>query len=694
MADLYAWQRHIVTEAGDVIPDAEVEVRDWASGDIVDPLVDIDGNPITNPLNADSNGFAQFQVPVGQYDIQATGGGRTITWTKVLIGTATERAEIRRPEITSPADLAVNVPLGVTIEGTPYAPLYSVDARDVRRFQIIEDGGDFASPDQERVVDADSASFVLALSPDTIYQVRIRDEATTGEVSEWSTVVTFTTINTFVNQPTNVSPADEATGVLLTPELEADAFAVTGTTDTHVASQWQIFEGSTLVYDSGEVADLESHTPSVALDVDTSYFWQVRYKGDVLGLSQYSQLTSFQTADAFVDTPTLTVEGSPGDVPETPELETSAFSVTNGSDTHEATDWEVRMTADNSLVWSSYNDESNLLTIQVPPGELEEDTEYTFRARHIGETLGPGEFASVTATTEEEFKFSLTVITGTPTLARTGRAVTFDEDYVYVAHNVVSSGNRLTVIDKSDWSVVSGVSVNRVGLDIAVDDNYIYLVHFFGDGFKVLDKSDYSVVTDAPALPDHGYGVSLSDGRVYLAHPVGDGLTVLNISDWSAVSGTPTLPGSGRAIAVDDNYVYVGHSNPPFLTIYNKSTWAVVSGTPTMGSIVEAVAFDEDNIYVGERNSPYFSVFKKADWSSVSGTPNPGGWVNKIAVDQDYVYLAYEDDPYFAVVDKSDWSIISDTPALPDNGYGVAVDGDTVYLAHEGSPYFTALARD
>ena len=55
----------------------------------------------------------------------------------------------------------------------------------------------------------------------------------------------------------------------------------------------------------------------------------------------------------YVLTPTLTVEGSPSDVPEDPLLEGSAFSIkSNSSDFHESTEWEVVRTSDNVVVWN------------------------------------------------------------------------------------------------------------------------------------------------------------------------------------------------------------------------------------------------------------------------------------------------------------------------------------------------------
>jgi hypothetical protein len=236
-----------------------------------------------------------------QFEINESGSSKRVTAQQIL-GFVQENLNIRTPSITSPTQGQTGVLPQPTIEGTAYSPVYSIDARDYRQFQVDLLSGDFSSPVVDEQVDADNFTLTTPLATDTDFKVRIRDVSVTGAESEFSTVV------------------------------------------------------------------------------------------------------AFKTADISVNEPTLTVEGAPNDVPETPELTTSAFDTTpTGEDTHAATDWEVRKTTDNSLVFSSLNDTVNLLSITVPAGNLDEDEEYLFRARHIGTTFGAGPFAEVTATTEEVF---------------------------------------------------------------------------------------------------------------------------------------------------------------------------------------------------------------------------------------------------------------------------------------------------
>ena len=86
---LNVWQRNIVTESGDVIPDAEIEVFDAGSSSKPDLFSDPDGNSsITNPFNADSNGFARFYVAGGRYDVAING---VVLWEDVALGATQSR---------------------------------------------------------------------------------------------------------------------------------------------------------------------------------------------------------------------------------------------------------------------------------------------------------------------------------------------------------------------------------------------------------------------------------------------------------------------------------------------------------------------------------------------------------------------------------------------------------------------------
>ncbi|RJP54161.1 MAG: carboxypeptidase regulatory-like domain-containing protein, partial [Anaerolineaceae bacterium] len=89
MTVLRRWQATIVDEAGNVQPAATVTVRHTATGNLVTTLKSNRAGTggLSNPVTADANGFAFFYVAGGRYDITATKGAFSRTWTDVAIGT-------------------------------------------------------------------------------------------------------------------------------------------------------------------------------------------------------------------------------------------------------------------------------------------------------------------------------------------------------------------------------------------------------------------------------------------------------------------------------------------------------------------------------------------------------------------------------------------------------------------------------
>lgn len=98
--------------------------------------------------------------------------------------------------------------------------------------------------------------------------------------------------------PDDSSPAANATISGLTPRLTANAFSDGAIGSTHTATEWKIFKGSTLVYDSGtDTTDLLGLTvPTGILHAGNAYTWEVRYEDNYGDWSPYSQTTSFSIA--------------------------------------------------------------------------------------------------------------------------------------------------------------------------------------------------------------------------------------------------------------------------------------------------------------------------------------------------------------------------------------------------------------
>jgi alpha-L-fucosidase 2 len=109
--------------------------------------------------------------------------------------------------------------------------------------------------------------------------------------------------------PVNLLPANGAANQLPTLALQSSAFSDPDGGDTHAASEWLIWRGSTNVFDSGTdfVNQTNLTVPAGALDYGTTYNWQVRYQDNHSSWGGYSTLTAFSTV-----VPTLGASGLDG----------------------------------------------------------------------------------------------------------------------------------------------------------------------------------------------------------------------------------------------------------------------------------------------------------------------------------------------------------------------------------------------
>jgi hypothetical protein len=87
------FQATIVDDAGNVVPECIIEVRDETSGDLVQLYDAFDaGSLLGNPVDADSDGFIRFYAESALYRIDATSGAFSRTWRHVVLGTGSYSA--------------------------------------------------------------------------------------------------------------------------------------------------------------------------------------------------------------------------------------------------------------------------------------------------------------------------------------------------------------------------------------------------------------------------------------------------------------------------------------------------------------------------------------------------------------------------------------------------------------------------
>jgi len=223
---------------------------------------------------------------------------------------------------------------------------------------------------------------ISGLTPSATYHFRAK---AVGDGTAYGDDMTFNTLsNRPPNQPGNVSPADGATGVSLTPTLQSSAFSDPDTGDSQAASQWQITaisgDYSSAIFDSGSAS-----VPSGVLDYSNTYYWRVRYQDNHGTWSPWSVETSFITVNRQPDQP---VNSSPANgtsgVSLTSTLQSSAFHDPDAGDTHAASQWQITTISSNYLnpVFDSGTDNLNLTQLTLPLGILNGNTTYYWRVCH------------------------------------------------------------------------------------------------------------------------------------------------------------------------------------------------------------------------------------------------------------------------------------------------------------------------
>jgi hypothetical protein len=158
---------------------------------------------------------------------------------------------------------------------------------------------------------------VLGTGKTVYWQVRYKDS--TNAYSNWSSPTTFTTTTTdpAPNQPTNISPVNNATDV----GDRGNPVTLTGSTYSSAvnspmtAAQWQLTTTTdagyaTPVISTGDIGGTAvSYTipnPNAVLGVNTTYRWRIRYKDSAGQYSAWSSSTTFTTASSFTRLPPFT----------------------------------------------------------------------------------------------------------------------------------------------------------------------------------------------------------------------------------------------------------------------------------------------------------------------------------------------------------------------------------------------------
>ena len=364
-----------------------------------------DASVVTKQVNADSIVIDSKLNPTTQYKWRCrdiTNNGLKSAWTSWTSFTTAQGQTVTTPTITLKGyqDSPTDILSGLTIEGSAFAVSEGEDTHKATSWSIAKKIGtrlnDTVNKTQITVTDD-------TLEKGTAYTLTVIYHGTAAYDSA-PAVVDFTTSSDFgtVNAPT-LTVEGQPSNVFSNPTLTGGAFSNTRDPDTHDKTDWLIIPtaGGEPVWQS--LDDMANRTsikiPNNTLQTSTAYTAKVRYHGTKFGWSDYTE-NQFSTLAVFstVDTPTLTVQGTPNDVPKAPTLTLSNFSGTNA--THASTNWRIVKVQDSSEVWTASN---NSNTITVPEGKLEVSTDYKFQAQYVSTEGAVSAWAETLGRTADSF---------------------------------------------------------------------------------------------------------------------------------------------------------------------------------------------------------------------------------------------------------------------------------------------------
>jgi len=301
------------------------------------------------------------------------------------------------PDNLQPEDSVTGVSLTPTLASSLFSDPEADDTHAASQWQVSTTPGSYCGDALVYDSDADAANLTeITLPPGVltghaIYYWRVRHRDNHDAWSDWSDETSFTTASRPPTTPTNQSPVDGATGVSLTPVLEASSFSDPDPGDAHSASQWRISTGSggysspvlDVTVDTGDLTRYS--VPEGTLGYSTTYYWQVRYQDDHNTWSDWSDETSFTTLNR---PPLQPFNVSPWNgetgVSLTPTLVSTEFIDPDAGDLHVASQWQVTLTRDDYEypVYDSGIAYAARTSVTLPAGRLTFATKYYWHVRH------------------------------------------------------------------------------------------------------------------------------------------------------------------------------------------------------------------------------------------------------------------------------------------------------------------------
>ena len=474
---------------GETLPNDSVTIE-------VSPFTIIDGtdtqvatqyrifDAATNEIVYDSGATTDFisqDIPKSQlsfdqdYLVQARHKGSSLGWsnwssTVRFTSAFSEDPFVEKTDILSPTDGGTVPEDGIDVQLSPFSATGQNDTQTATQYigyqgtpnNTIYDSG--ATTDfTEKTIRPTGIDF------NQPFTIQARQRGKDLGWGDWSDPVTFTvdeTLDPFIAKPIIEKPANNnATISEDNIVINTSPFTVMGDTDTHTASQYKVEDtNGNIIYDSGPITDFTSHTiVQGTFPPNAQYNLTVRHLGETLGWSEWSLNRLFTLEEApdpsIVKPNVLEPVANDQILEDSIRIRTSSFTVIDGTDTHNKTEYEIRRADDNSVVYTQIEVSNNRLTTQdVPEGNLFPDVTYKVRVRHGGENIMWSEWSDFVI-------FSVEAVPD-PVILRPSIDV-FDSQ-----GDLLDSGTNNRTLDTDDFSL--GLSPFQVenGSDTLVESQY------------------------------------------------------------------------------------------------------------------------------------------------------------------------------------------------------------------------------
>lgn len=209
-------------------------------------------------------------------------------------------APLRTPSNVVPANGQKDVALDVSLQAGPFYALYR-QGQAALQFQVSKtsDFSDVPAVDVTLTGNVNSFHYGDVLESAKIYYWRCRYTDEFGNVTDWSTPTTFTTMMVSVTAPIVTAPTGGASTNTEEPTITTTTFQVVGDIDTHQSTDWEIWTGpngtGTRLWQSlGDTVNKTSiKVPKGVLTRLQTYYPRARYKATKYGYSAWSTGASF-----------------------------------------------------------------------------------------------------------------------------------------------------------------------------------------------------------------------------------------------------------------------------------------------------------------------------------------------------------------------------------------------------------------